>query len=219
MRRAFLAMLVLGGCAKAGSGDSIDAPGPGIDAPPEPMIDASTPDGACVPMTTQLLVNPAFDLTPAGMGWTQQPVSSSAPLVTNVGGLAAHSPSLKGLLGQVTGNNVTDVLYQDVTIPPMTTRLVITGMHAVRTNEDPGATQEFDAASASLAQPNGTPIQLIVAVSNKTPMTTWAPFTHTFTQNLSGQTVRLRFTSTSDDSRLTSFYFDSLALTATHGCP
>jgi hypothetical protein len=45
------------------------------------------------------------------------------------------------------------------------------------------------------------------------------PFNHTFSQDLSGQTVRVRFTSKNDSSYSTSFFFDTFALTAIHGCP
>jgi len=46
----------------------------------------------------------------------------------------------------------------------------------------------------------------------------WQPFTHSFTANVSGQTVRLRFTSTNDVTLGTNFFFDTLSLKATH-CP
>ena len=41
------------------------------------------------------------------------------------------------------------------------------------------------------------------------------PIDVTATQNLSGQTVRLRLTSTNDIWEATSFYFDTFAVTAT----
>jgi hypothetical protein len=227
MRRALFAMLVLSGCARAGSGaggdDDVDAPGPRVDASPETMIDAPPtppPDGPCVPMTTQLLINPVFDLTPIGMGWTQQLASSgSGPLVSNNGSLTSHSAPYKALLGIVLGNNATDMLYQDVMVPPMTTTLRVTGQYAVRSNDYND--NDYDRASAALTQMDGTPITTLLLLTNRSESTasSWTSFSHTFTQNLSGQTVRLRFTSTSDSGGQTSFYFDSLALTATHGCP
>ncbi len=54
--------------------------------------------------------------------------------------------------------------------------------------------------------------------SNLTPVTAWTTINVTVPQNLSGQTVRLRLTSSNDDSFTTNFFFDSFSLTATH-CP
>lgn len=231
MRAALLAMLVFGGCARAGgvsSNDGVDAPGPGADGAPD--TGSSTPDAPpdsppppdappCVPMTTQLLANPLLDATPRGMGWTEQLINSSYPLITSQDGPAEHTAPYKAWLGGFTGNNVTDAMYQDVAIPPMTIELVLTGVHDVRTNESSGSTTAYDTASVSLTQTDGTPIATALAVSNLTPKTTWTPFNHTFAQDLSGQTVRVRFTSKNDSSYTTSFFFDTLALTAIHGCP
>jgi hypothetical protein len=210
--------VALGGCAHAGdpSSDSVDATTGDPDPDPRPMPDA-TP--ACTPMTTQLLVNPAFDMTPQGMGWVEQRIQSGYPLVTPQDGRPEHTAPYKAWLGGFTGSSVTDVLTQDVAIPPMTKQLVLTGYHDVRTAEDPGETQVFDSASISIIQTDGQLIETVLTLSNLTPRTSWTSFNHTFTQGMSGQMVRLRFTSTNDGSRISSFYFDTLALTATHGCP
>jgi hypothetical protein len=111
------------------------------------------------------------------------------------------------------------VLYQDVAIPPLTTELVLMGFHDVRTNEWSGASTAYDTASVSLIQPGGALIATVLSLSNLTPKTAWTPFNHTFSQDLSGQMVRVRFTSRNDSSYATSFFFDTLALTAIHGCP
>jgi hypothetical protein len=183
------------------------------DAPPD------APPDACIPVVTQLLQNPAYDLTPDGVGWQQQLIQSGYPIVTGQDGIAEHSPPYKAWLGGFTGNAVTDVLYQDVAIPPATTQLVLSGYYDVRTQESTTATTAYDTASLGVTQTNGTPIVTILALSNLTPKTAWTLFNHTFAQNLSGQTVRLRMTSTNDPSLVSSFYFDTFTLTATHGCP
>jgi hypothetical protein len=67
-----------------------------------------------------------------------------------------------------------------------------------------------------LTQTNGTPIETAQSLSNANPTTAWTAFSKTFTTNLSGQTVRLRLTSTNDIITATSFYYDTLALTATY---
>src|SRR5205814_2280191 len=104
-------------------------------------------------------------------------------------------------------------------IPPATTALVLTGFYAVRTDETSAGAGAHDSASVTLAQSNGAPIATVLSLSNLTAQTGWMPFDHAFAQDLSGQTVRLRFTSSNDGAYPTSFFFDTLALTATHGCP
>ena len=234
MRGALMTLFALGACARGGSGAGeaadgpplppdarvADAPPPPPDAPPPPPPAPPPPPDACVPMTTQLLVNPLLDQAPQGTGWTEQRIQSGYPLITpqdNPSGPTEHSAPYKAWLGGFTGNNVTDVLHQDVAIPPLTKELVLTGFYQVRTDDSGGTA--YDTASVALTQTNGAVLAMVLSVSNATPKTAWTPFNHTFTQNLSGQTVRLRLTSKNDSYRTTSFYFDTLALTATHGCP
>ncbi|CAN5915767.1 hypothetical protein BH11MYX2_BH11MYX2_22080 [soil metagenome] len=120
--------LVLGACAKGGSGiaadgsvdegriDAGDPPEdatrpdghPPVDAAPPidatlpidaPMVDAATPDAMCTPVTTELLINGPLDLPPAGTGWTQMPGDPTYPLITTTGSLAADTPAYKAWLG------------------------------------------------------------------------------------------------------------------------
>jgi hypothetical protein len=211
----------------------IDAPmidAPMIDAPIDAMIDApmidapmiDAPPDACIPLDAELLANPALDLSPAGTGWQQTLIDPAFPLVTGDGMLLAHSAPFKAWLGGIESDGfpatVTDVLYQDVVVPAGTTQLVLTAYYEVRSGEDPAETMVFDSAAIDVTQPNGTPIVTVRALSNLTPTTTWTLVTHTFAQNLSGQTIRVRMTSTNDFFRATSFYFDTLSLRALH-CP
>jgi hypothetical protein len=188
-----------------------------IDAPP---ITPPPPDAyQCVVMTRQLLVNPVFDLTPMGANWVQQNIDNAYPIITDQDGVAEHSAPYKAWLGGFTGQekgvaSVSDTLYQDITIPAGTTSLVLTGQYEVRTAET--ATTAFDTSQLAIVQTNGTPIEVVKSLSNITPTTAWTPINHTFAANLSGQTVRLRATSTNDIIDVSSFYFDSLALTATY---
>jgi hypothetical protein len=99
-----------------------------------------------------------------------------------------------------------------------TTQLVLTGYYEVRTGESATATTVYDSGSLGLTQTNGTPIATALSVSNLTPTTAWTAINYTVPQNLSGQTVRVRMTSTNDFLNATSFYFDTLSLRATH-CP
>ena len=242
--RYVLAALVLAGCAQgratvepvdADSTPMADAP-PGTDAgvvdaaPPvdAKMVDATTvvppdapPDAyVCTVMTMQLLANPVFDLDAGGTGWVQQNIDNAFPIITDQDGAAEHSAPYKAWLGGWTGAqkgvpSVTDVLHQDVTVPMGTTQLRLTGFYWTATTEPAGAVA-YDTAQVALVQTNGTPIETVLSQSNLTTTQAWTAIDKTFTANLSGQTVRLRFTSTNDDSFVSNFYFDTLALTATY---
>jgi hypothetical protein len=230
-------MIVIGGgCARGSVAASNDDPGapdaPG--APPRPDAprppDAPSPDApppppppppACVPMTTQLLGNPLFDQGPQGAGWVQQPIDSSFPLVTAQDGPAEHSAPYKAWLGGFTGANVRDSLYQDVVVPPLTKQVVLAGFYQVHTDETSGSV--YDSVTATLTLTNGAIIATALQASNLTPQTSWAQFYSTVAstgaQDLSGLTVRVRFSSRNDGAKPTSFFFDTVSLTATHGCP
>ena len=241
MMRFGLVAVALAGCASAGkSGASSDAP-PVVtpdaheffdgnievipDAPPDArivMTDAASPDAACVPVATELLANPAFDLTPVGTGWQQTPIDPTYPPITS-DGFNAQSPPYKDWMGGFAGTDIgaasaTDQIYQDVTVPAGTTQLVLSGYYVVGTNENPNDAP-YDTASVDLLQTNGTPIENVLSLSNLTITgSTYAQFSYTFTSNVAGQTVRLRFTSTNDITNATNFFFDTLSLQATH-CP
>ena len=231
-------MLALGGCARGGPAASDDDPSmPGghdapdspprpdarLDAPPAPPPDAPPdappppPPPPCVPMATQLLANPLFDQAPQGTGWVQQLIDSSFPLITAQDGPAEHTAPYKAWLGGFTGANVRDSLYQDVVIPPLTKQVTLAGLYQVRTDESSGSA--YDSATVALTLTSGAVIATVLQVSNLTTQAAWASFNQTVTHDLSGLTVRVRFSSRNDGSRTTSFFFDSLALTATHGCP
>ncbi len=207
---------------------AVDAFVPPIDTPPpiDAMIDAA-PDAApdafvCVPMTTQLLANPSLDLTPMGTGWTQTPIDVAFPPITDQDGAPEQSAPYKvwlgGFVAPTAGGTVTDIVYQDVVVPANTTQLVLTGYYLVATQESATATIAFDTGSLAITQTNGTQIAAVNSFSNLTPAAAWTAINFTVPQNLSGQTIRLRMTSSNDDSFVTNFYFDSFALNATH-CP
>ena len=195
----------------------IDAPPP----PPDAMPDAPPPPPPdayqCTVMTRQLLLNPVFDLTPIGVNWVQQNIDNNYPVITDQDGIVEHSAPYKAWMGGFVaglGLNVSDGLHQDIMIPAGTTMLQLTGVYEVRTGET--GTTVYDTAQVALTQTNGTPIETAISLTNATPTTAWTALNKTFTTNLSGQTVRLRFVTSNDDSFATSFYFDTLALTATY---
>ena len=144
---------------------------PPIDAPPP--IDAAPVDApidACVPITTELLANPVFDLSPAGTMWTEVPIDPMYPPITS-DGFTAHTAPYKAWMGGITGDDegvasVTDQIYQNVTVPANTTQLVLTGYYVVGTNET--GTTVYDTGSVDLLQTNGTPIENVMSLNNVT---------------------------------------------------
>jgi hypothetical protein len=244
-------LLAAAGCASGGKSglgaDASDPPPPPIDSnqsvdallpdafvPPDgsipdafvPPPDAFVPDAfVCTPVTTQILLNPAFDLAPMGTNWVQTALPGYSPPITDeVSGsqsMPFQTPPYRVWLGGVEADlfTVTDALYQEVVIPANTTQLTLTGYVRVGTAETSTISQ-YDTASLTLTQTNGTVIANIASYSNLTSIPAWTPFAYTYTgtMDLSGQTVRLRMTSTNDFSNVTSFWFDTFALNATH-CP
>lgn len=209
------------------TGDAMaDAPRPDamvdamVDAPPPPdaMVDAMVVPDACVPMIVEKLTNPAFDSTPRGTGWVQDPIDNSYPIITGDGDFAEHTAPYKAWMGGFVASSgqVTDVMTQQVVFPADTTSVTLTGYYAVGT-EETGSTA-YDTASVALVDMNDVLVENALVLSNLTPTTTWTAFSKTFTTNVAGRTLKLRFTSSADDSYNTNFFFDSMSLKATH-CP
>lgn len=211
------------GCATAtspleGSDASSDDPRTdaplAIDAPEQQMIDAPAP---CTVMTTQLLANPGLDLTPAGMGWTQTPINAGFPIITADDGNSAvveQSPTMKAWMGGYATATANDSLTQDVVIPMKTTALELTAFYWIKSSDS--TFLPYDTVTFTVEN-GATVIGTVLAKDNTTRHTAWQPITHTIpVAGLSGQTLRLKIVTHNDDSLVTSFWFDTFALTATH---
>lgn len=193
--------------------------------PQQPAEPPPPPPPPCTPVVTQLLVNSALDMSPQGKAWQQKLIHPDYLVITAQDGIGEHSPPYKAWLGGFvapqTGAVVSDSLAQQITIPPMTTHLVVTGVYHVFTTEQP-TTVAYDTATLSVTevgvQQGAVPIKAL-AISNLTKTTGWTSFGHAFTQDLSGKTVQVSIASSNDSVGATSFFLDSLAITATHGCP
>lgn len=214
-------LALLAACAEAGQsrpGGQVDAP-PGntpdasIDAPPvtggEAGID--TP-GPCTPMMVNLLTNGNFETQPLATGWTETRIQNE-PIVRSDGTLVAQSGTVRAWLGGLTGSAATDALTQDIMVPASATNIGFTGFYDVRTGET--GTTVYDTAKVELLSTGGAVLESLKTFSNAAPTAAWTSFTQPLTSNVAGMTVRLRLTSTNDILNATSFYFDTLALTAT----
>jgi len=216
MRRLLLAGL-FAGCASAGTEQpvtEIDAFIPGMtpDARP-PEIDAPLP---CTEIMTELLGNPAFDTTPVGAGWIQTPINATYPLVTDQDGISEQSPPYKAWLGGLQG---TDLLWQEVMVPARTRLLIVAGFYEVRSQENGAAI--VDTSAVALVDTADAPIATVIALDNTKKTTTWTPLTFSVMNAapLSGTRVRLRMTSTNNNTTYTSFYYDTLSVKAAHCMP
>ena len=214
-------------CATAGPGQDqpTDAPppqgsdsAPPIDAPPPPpQIDAS-----CAPIEMELLNNGNFDTSPPGTGWTEVPIVAGDQLVTagsDAGLTADTAPDVAWMGGYERSGGNTDALYQDVTIPAGATTLVLAGNYRVASLELGGS---FDVATVQLASTSNTSLESALDIDNSDVTDAWTPFSKTFSTTHAGETVRVRLTTTGDESYRTAFFFDSLSLAATitpQGCP
>ena len=210
-------------CAEAGQSQpqgQVDAP-PGVtpdarvDAP-STSIDASvdTP-GPCTPMMVNLLTNGNFETMPLATGWTETRYENE-PIVRTDGTIVAQSGTVRAWLGGVLGTlgaDAADALHQDIAVPASATNIVITGFYDVRTGET--GTTPYDDATVALVSTGGAVIEQVQAFSNAAPTTTWTAINKPVTANIAGQTVRLRLTSNNDFTAATSFYFDTLAVSAT----
>jgi hypothetical protein len=215
MRQLWL-LVAVAGCATATEPSAtVDAPMGSVDAPRvDAPIQIDAPTG-CTMMTSNLLMNPAFEMT--ATGWMQTLIDGEA-IVRADGPVAAHSPTMKawlgGVLGEILGPPAQDAIWQDIAIPSSTTMVRITGMYDVRTTETSTGTA-FDTATLALVTTANAPLESILALSNLTPKTTWTAIDHPVSAAVAGMTIRLRMASSNDFTSSSSFYFDSLAVMAT----
>jgi hypothetical protein len=218
-------------CAKGGKqmpAAEVDAseqtnPDPVVDARPDATPPDAPPD-ACVPVATEHLLNPVFDLSPNGVNWIEECLPELCPLISaNPTALVEVSDPNKAWLGGGAGvdfgvASVTDSLYQDITFPASATAFVVSGYYVVDSSEDPD--DIYDTLSIDVIETNGTPIENVAQIDNldDTGSLAFVPFTKTLSNNLAGRTVRLRATSTNDIINATNFFLDSMSFKATH-CP
>jgi len=203
-----------------------DAPSQMIDAPAQMhdafvYLDAATvvtpdaPPDACVPVVTQMLANPSFDASPVASGWTEVQFNATQEVTNDVPQSVPYSLFLGGWTGYGTA---TDQAYQDVAIPANATNVTLTGYVGVGTTEAGGV---WDTAQVGLIDPaSSAGIEVALSLDNNTDTGGgFVTFNHSFSvAGIAGKTVRLRFTSTSDDTNNTNFFFDTLQLNVTH-CP
>lgn len=215
-----LAAVMLAGCASAGSEatgdvDAMVGSDSSMQIDAAPMIDA--PPACTTPMTTNILTNPAFDLTPIGMGWTETQIGGNAIIVNDAPVGSDTAPNV-AWLGGIAQTNATDALDQMLAIPASTTAISLTGRYFIATGETVANT---DTMKAGIQPMTGTTyIGPTFDASNSQATAAFTDFSVTLpAAMLAGQTVRVHLTSTSGNATgNTNFFIDTLALNATY-CP
>lgn len=165
---------------------------------------------ACSDGTTQLLVNPSFDLVPAGMGWTQAPFDSMAHLITDQGPAAPTAPYKAWLGGSPSS---LDRLSQDVVLPVGTTMVTVTGSYLVDTHSVFPTGADFTAIELLHG---GLAFASVRTFDDTMDTGQWESFSNSVPISTQTGTIQLRFTAQADGGATTDFLFDSLELTATY---
>lgn len=223
---AGLALAALAGCGGVSESGPPRDGSPGTDARPGQETDGSTrppvdaqPPGQCEEGVTQLLANPGFDeANPEenAVAWDEVGGFITYP-ESQLGGFEVHSPTRAAWIGKV--GEPDQKLSQTVTVPPMTTSLALSFYFCFAT--DRSDEMMFDKVTISLLDAGGAPIEVLDTYTNQEAGSScsWAPRTRTVDDPHAGEELTLEFHGQSDESTLTSFFFDTLSLDATGPCP
>ena len=167
-------------------------------------------DGAVAARFSQALRR-AFDNAPLGTGWVQTVIDPLYPPITPDDGVPEHSAPNKAWMGGLLSGD--DEIRQDVMIPVGTTRLVLRGVYDVRTDEFLAGV--YDTSTVQLTTTANAVLDTVLSLDDDDGTAAWTPFQRIFPQAFAGQTVRVLIRSHNDDSDVSSFFYDSLALEAT----
>lgn len=225
-RALLLSFAVLAGCAQAGSGSDIHPADPGDDdggggggggGTGSDTGGGGTGSGGgggtgCTPQTQNLLVNGAFDMNPMGMGWSEEPISAMYPLITDSTTLVQSAPNV-AWLGGIAQANAIDDIYQDIDVPAGATDVTLTGYYQIKTAET--GTAANDEVVVGLLDADGNVLETMMDMTNTDATTDWAEINIPLMDAYAGETIELVIASQSNATKATSFYFDSLALSAT----
>jgi hypothetical protein len=156
--------------------------------------------------TTNLLSNPGFESGP--VNWIEYS-SGQYPIVTTSTQGSPHSGSWYAWMGGY--NNATEYIYQDVTIPSSATQAYVQFWYKIATQET-GSTA-YDTMAVEVRRPSDNSLlTTLVTLSNLNQTTGWVQSAQYDASSFKGQTIRLRFYTTTDYGLPTSFFVDDTAL-------
>ena len=197
-----LAALALAGCGGESSNSAVGA---------LPFAQGSTSDAArhagrlyATTDTDNALSNPGFESTSGG--WT----ATEAVLTLNP--FAAHSGSGYAWLGGY--NSANDSLYQSVSIPSGATGSYLQFWYAIST-EEILAMSAYDKLTVEVYNAAGsTKLATLASLSNLDKSSGWIQSQKYDLSAYKGQSIRVKFTATTDTSNTTDFLLDDIVVHA-----
>ncbi|NVN90122.1 MAG: Ig-like domain-containing protein [Desulfuromonadales bacterium] len=166
----------------------------------------TTPGGT----TTNLLVNGDFE--GGATGWGKS--SSGGYFIINNNNNLSHGGSGFALLGGY--DSGTDSLYQDITIPSDASTVNARFWYDIVT-EETTTSAAYDTMQLVIKNPStGAVLQTLTSLNNLNATgTSWAQSSQFDLSSYKGQTIRLQFTTSTDNSNVTFFLVDDVSLYAT----
>ena len=156
----------------------------------------------------QLLANPAFD---AGhTAWTETTPSSSSIITSDsvLTTLRAHTPSnLAWLAGYA---NADDDLSQTITIPASASSITLSFYYVVQTQETTAGA--FDTMDVYTYDPALAKYTVLATFNDNMATPSWTRFSIILPPSMAGRTIKVGFQATSDMTKNTNFFVDSVAL-------
>lgn len=192
-----------------GGGTPTPTPTPG-NTPTSTPTPGNTPTPTPTPggTTTQLLSNPGFE-SGVGTPWVEAS-SGGFEIVDNSN---PHTGSYESWLCGY--NSCADSIYQKVTLPSTTTKVVLTYWVYISTQETSSTC--YDHFYVRLRTSSGATISTVQSKCNSN--VGWTQYSFDVTSTLSsyhGQAIEVYFGATTDSSLVTNFYVDDVALNDTH---
>lgn len=165
--------------------------------PPPNPTPTNTPTPG--PGGTNVVVNPGFESGP-GVGWTE----SSSGGYELIDGTRPRTGSYSAY--ECDYNRCTEYLQQQITVPANANLTY----YWYQTSSE-GTTTAYDYLRVQIYSTGGTLLATLRTFSNRNTRNTWSLDTQSLA-NYAGQTVRLRFTSTTDSSLPSAFWIDDVSV-------
>ena len=159
--------------------------------------------------STNLLSNPGFES--GATAWTQ--VSSGGhALISNEASIPAHSGTYYATLGGY--NSATDTIEQSVRIPANVKTANVNFWYWISTSETSASTA-YDFLKLELYSTAGLKLATLSTLSNLNTSSGWVKSATFDVSAYKGQSIRLRFTATTDASNSSRFLVDDVSLSTT----
>jgi surface antigen len=158
---------------------------------------------------TNRLLNPSFE---SGSAYWVQYSSTGYNIITNSTAARARTGSWYAWFGS--SNNISEYIYQDVTIPANATVANVEFWYQVATDETSTSTC-YDKLVVEVRRPSDNALlRTLTMLCNYHKTNIWTRSGPFSVLDFRGQTIRLRFYCTTDGSLPTSFFVDDVALIA-----